>query len=333
VPASKSLTIAEAADNWIAYVKGEGRERTTIDSYELHLRLYIRPLLRDVKLAEFTTPAAEAFRDKLLRPKPEGGCGLSRPMARKVLGSLKMLLGDAVRRGHAPFNAAAPTKIATDKRGKKKLQAGRDFPLTTEVGRIVAAAPDVKARALLMVLAFCDLRGSEIRGLPWTSVTLGKNEGTLAIEQRADRFGTIGPPKSEAGYRTIPFGPQVANALRQLKAQSAGRKLVFGTENDKPDSHSNLVQRIFQRAQIEAGVVCESGKAKYLGLHTLRHFAASFMLHRREDGGLGVTLKQTQERLGHATLAMTADLYGHLLPVEDDSAGLAAAERHLFAVA
>jgi integrase len=73
-------------------------------------------------------------------------------------------------------------------------------------------------------------------------------------------------------------------------------------------------------------------KAKYLGLHTLRHFAASFMLHRREDGGLGLTLKQTQERLGHATLSMTADLYGHLLPVEDDGTGLAAAERHLFAV-
>jgi integrase len=240
-----------------------------------------------------------------------------------------------LRRGpacHVPFNAAAPTRIATDKRGKKRLKAGVDFPLTSEVGRIVAAASDVKARALLMVAAFCGPRGSELRGLPWTNVTIRTDDGMFTVEQRADRFGTIGSPKSEAGHRTIPFGQLVANTLRQLKAQSAGRKLVFGTENDKPDNHSNVVQRIFQRAQIEAGVVNEAGKAKYLGLHTLRHVAASFMLHRREDSGLGLTLKQTQERLGHATLSMTADLYGHLLPVEDDGAGLAAAERHLFAV-
>jgi integrase len=56
------------------------------------------------------------------------------------------------------------------------------------------------------------------------------------------------------------------------------------------------------------------------------------MLHARQDGGLGLTLKQAQERLGHATLAMTADSYGHLIPVEDDGVALAAAERHLFAV-
>ena len=56
------------------------------------------------------------------------------------------------------------------------------------------------------------------------------------------------------------------------------------------------------------------------------------MLHRLEDGGLGLSLKEAQERLGHATLAMTADTYGYLLPRHDDVAELAAAERHLFAV-
>jgi integrase len=327
VPTSKSPTVAEAGDNWLAYVRGEGRERTTIDSYDLHLRLYIRPRLGDVRLADLTTPVVEAFRDKLLAD------GLSRPTARKVLGSLKMLLKDAVRRGLAVYNAAAATQITTDKRGKKKLKAGVDFPTVQEIGRIINAAPDGKHRALLMVAAFAGLRGSELRGLTWDHVSLRKDSGAITVEQRADRFGTIGSPKSESGHRTIPVGPLVANTLRRLKAQAGKLMLVFGTASDKPENHSNIVQRIFQRAQIAAGVTNKAGEARYGGLHTLRHFAASFMLHRRDDGGLGLTLKQAQERLGHATLAMTADRYGHLLPVEDDGAGIAAAERHLFSVA
>src|SRR5262245_54868743 len=66
-PSSKSITVEQAADNWLAYVRGEQRERTTIDSYKLHLRLYIKPRLGHVKLAELTTPSVETFRDGLVR--------------------------------------------------------------------------------------------------------------------------------------------------------------------------------------------------------------------------------------------------------------------------
>ena len=50
-----------------------------------------------------------------------------------------------------------------------------------------------------------------------------------------------------------------------------------------------------------------------------------------EDGGLGLPLKMVQERLGHATLAMTADRYGHLFPKGDDGTELAKAEKLFFA--
>jgi integrase len=321
---AKSITVAAAGENWIAFVEGKKRERTTVDSYQLHLRLYIKPRLGHLKLAALTRPMVEMFCDELVKD-------LSRPMARKVLGSLKMLLKDAQRRGQVAQNVAAGAKIELSKRGKRKIKAGTDFPLPQEVTSIVNAAPDGKARALLMVLAFAGPRASEARGLRWTDVTLRKDGGTLAIEQRADRFGKIGAPKSESGQRSIPVGPLVANTLRRLKLKATG-ELVFGTGTDKPENHSNVVQRIFHRAQLAAGVVDAKGNPKYSGLHSLRHFAASWMLHRREDGGLGLSLKEAQERLGHATLAMTADTYGHLLPRHDDGAELAAAERHLFAV-
>ena len=76
--------------------------------------------------------------------------------------------------------------------------------------------------------------------------------------------------------------------------------------------------------------VTASGKAKYTGLHCLRHFYASWCINRRADGGLELPLKLVQARLGHASIQMTADRYGHLFPTGDDGAELAAAEKLFF---
>jgi integrase len=92
---------------------------------------------------------------------------------------------------------------------------------------------------------------------------------------------------------------------------------------------ANIVVRGLAPAQVAAGVVTKGGKAKYTGLHSLRHFYASWCINRKEDGGLGLPLKVVQHRLGHSTIQMTADTYGHLFPSGDDGAELAAAERAL----
>ena len=63
----------------------------------------------------------------------------------------------------------------------------------------------------------------------------------------------------------------------------------------------------------------------------MRHFYASWCINQREDGGLALPLKLVQDRLGHATLAMTSDTYGHLLRTTSDGTELADAERRLLA--
>ncbi len=72
-------------------------------------------------------------------------------------------------------------------------------------------------------------------------------------------------------------------------------------------------------------------RAKYTGLHALRHFYASWCINRRVDGGLGLPAKMVQERLGHASIVITMDLYGHLFPRADDGKELADAERAILA--
>ena len=91
---SKSLTVAEAALAWIDFVRLEGRERSTVEYYQCHVDLHINPRLGGEKLSKLTTPRIQAFRDDLL-------ASLSRAQARKVLVSLKSLLGHARRRGRS----------------------------------------------------------------------------------------------------------------------------------------------------------------------------------------------------------------------------------------
>ena len=83
--------------------------------------------------------------------------------------------------------------------------------------------------------------------------------------------------------------------------------------------------------QVAAGVVKGKGAAKYQGIHALRHFYASWLINRKADGGLELPIKVVQQRLGHSSILMTSDVYGHLFPRSDDGAEMAEAERRLLA--
>lgn len=95
---SKSITVAEAAEDWIRSAELEGREATTVAQYRQHAQ-HIVGRIGNVKLANLTTPGLNKFRDDLLGT-------VSRAMARKVMSSLKSLLRDAQRRGNVAQNAA-----------------------------------------------------------------------------------------------------------------------------------------------------------------------------------------------------------------------------------
>jgi integrase len=180
---------------------------------------------------------------------------------------------------------------------------------------------------MLLTAIFAGLRASELRGLRWPDVDLPRNE--LHVRQRADRFGTLGPLKSAAGRRTVPLLPMAVNALREwrLACPRCELDLVFPGDRGRPTALSTIVRSVWHPVQIAAGVTGADERAKYPGLHSLRHFYASWCINRRADGGLELPIRVVQGRLGHAAIQMTADRYGHLFPRGDDNAELAAAER------
>jgi integrase len=319
-PKSKSITVAQAAEDWIKAVALDQREASTLAQYRQHAK-HITARIGNYKLSVLSAPRVNQFRDDLLG-------SMSRPMARKVLSSLKSLLRDAQRRGNVAQNVALGVKqIDTDKRGEGGLKAGVDIPTTDEVKAILAAAG--RWRPLLLTAIFTGLRSSELRGLRWEDVDL--RGGELHVRRRADRYNTIGKPKSEAGNRTVPLGPLVLNVLREWKlaCPKGEHGLVFPTTRGRIARHSNIVRGL-KKVVKDAGLTDQNGKPKYTGLHALRHFYASWCINPMDRGGQGLPPKVVQERLGHSSIVMTMDTYGHLFPADEDAKGrLADAERVL----
>jgi integrase len=301
-PESASITVAEAANLWIEKCEAENLERSTLRQYGNHVRLHIVPLIGAVKLGRLTTPTVESFRDQLLKKG-------SRAMAKKVITSLKAILSEAQRRGLVAQNAALPTKVTAQRRGKGKLEAGRDFPSKAEANQILAKA-EGRWRPLLVTAIFSGMRSSELRGLTWDDVNFERK--VIHVRQRADAWNAMGAPKSDAGDREIPMAPMVANVLREWKlaCPKGSANLVFPNGSGRVENHANIANRGFYALQQSVGMVDAHGKPKY-GMHALRHFFASWAIER------GFSPKKLQALLGHSSIQMTFDVYGGLFPSDE----------------
>lgn len=358
VAESASTTIAAAGTNWIATAEGKGLERGTVTQYRQLLDHHIKPHLGATKLSALNIPTVRAFEDRIR------AAGTSAAMTRKVLVALGSLLADAQERGHVARNVVRDMrgqrrKGGNEKRQKRRLKVGVDIPTREEIKAIVGAL-EGHWRPILLTAIFTGLRASELRGLRWSDVDFEKRD--VHVQQRADRFNEIGRPKSEAGDRHVPIPPIVINTLKEWKLvcprRATGKTdangdpvkvldLVFPNGVGKVESIANIVQRGLHPAMLAADVslpkLDEAGDQaadekgnplfapKYTGMHSLRHFYASWCINRKEDGGLGLPPKVVQERLGHSSITLTMDVYGHLFPRGDDAEEMASAEQALLA--
>jgi integrase len=121
------------------------------------------------------------------------------------------------------------------------------------------------------------------------------------------------------------------NALREWKlaCPKGESNLVFPASSGGVALHNNFV-RALTTSVCAAGLTTAQGGPKYTGPHALRHFFASWCINPFDRGGQGLPPKVVQHLLGHSTLAMTMDTYGHLFPADEDAyRRLADAERAL----
>jgi integrase len=88
--------------------------------------------------------------------------------------------------------------------------------------------------------------------------------------------------------------------------------LVFPNSVGKVQNYSNIYNRVFKPMLVENGIVDDEGAAKF-GIHALRHSAASLFIEQVWNP------KKIQTLMGHASITMTMDVYGHLFEIAKDN--------------
>lgn len=237
-------------------------------------------------------------------PKPKPVRALSDSTIRSTYTVLRAALDGAVRDGLLAKNPAAAVKRPGVERAEAK-HLTRDA-----VVQLLHAAKDSRYHPALVLIASTGLRRGEAAALRWEHVDLAAR--VVRVRETVARVGgTLDPtqPKTERSRRTVPLSPPVVEMLRahkvRLKADRlrAGNQwhehgLVFPTEFGTQVDPRNLLRTIQTAAR-------KAGLSDDVSVHTLRHSAATAWL----DGG--VHIKAVADLLGHSSIAITGDIYGH----------------------
>lgn len=323
VPDSVSITVKEAAKLWLIRCDHEGLERSTRDAYRQHVDLHIVPFIGAKKLSQITTPTVHAFADELKATR-------SPAMVKRVVRSLGAIFVEARRRGLAATNPVSDAQVKVGDRRKLKRP---EIPTKAELRAILETAQG-KHRALIVTALFSGLRASELRGLRWDAVDL--KAGVLTVKGRVDAWGEFGHPKSAAGERDVPLAPMAVKALKEQRLAIANGPdgLVFPSAEGTPLNHQNVIKRIWNPLQIKAGLFTldkekrdeegEPVKVPKYTFHALRHAAASLFIDQK------LSPKRVQTLMGHSSITVTFDTYGHLFEdAEADQTAVAEIESRL----
>ncbi|NCP24625.1 MAG: site-specific integrase [Erythrobacter sp.] len=295
-----TVTISDAAKIWIARCELEQLERATLHSYRGHVKNHIEPKIGYLLLTELSAVHVRDFLDAMLRDS-------TRAMAKKCLTTLRSIISAAQERGLVQHNVARDVKL----RRSERHDPDRVFPTKAEIKALIANAPE-RHQPIIMTALLTGMRMSELRGLTWDAIDF--NRSIITVRKRADRYCDMGNTKSKAGRREIPMGPGLAKLLKAWRpaCPKGDLDLVFPNGVGNVETHSNIYNRIFKPLMLTCGIVDGEGAPRF-SLHAMRHAAASLFIEQ------GWPPKRIQVMLGHSSITMTYDVYGHLFhdPAKD----------------
>jgi len=286
---SEKLTVGDYLDRWLRALEGSVRQRTW-QRHEEVVRLHLKPMIGCVKLDKLNALQVQnVYSEKL-------NAGLSERSVEIIHLALHKALKQAVRWSLVPRNVA---EAVTPPRPPKR----EITPLTHQQLRaLLQAARNDDLYALWVLACTTGMRNGELLAVKWRDIDL--EAGTLQIK-RTVFDGTVSPPKTASGRRTIRLSKLAIAALQEHRAKATERQTsewVFGSRAGTLISVHNLHNRswkpLLERTGLPAGT----------RMHDLRHSAATLLLSK------GVAVKVVSEMLGHADVSTTLSIYAHVLP-------------------
>jgi integrase len=295
--AAAPVTVNDAADDLLDGMRsgairnrsGDPYKPSAIRSYESSLELYVRPELGAMRLGDVRRRHVQALADRLV------GEAAAPSTVRNALMPLRVVYRRALRDDLVAVNPCTGIDLPANRRRRERVASRED------AADLIVALGTAFDRALWATALYAGLRSGELMGLRWQDVDLA--EGSIRVERAYDpKAIEYVEPKSRAGRRRVPVASALRLALLEHRVASGSPaldELVFG-EQGRPFDDEAARGRA-RATWVEAGL-------EPIGLHEARHTAASVMI------AAGINLKALSEFLGHASITITLDLYGHLLP-------------------
>ncbi|MBI4591454.1 MAG: tyrosine-type recombinase/integrase [Candidatus Rokubacteria bacterium] len=282
----KPTSFREYANQWLEFHRANVKP-ATYDSYKSVVNGHLVPRFGDHALSAIARPSLRQFTADLLES------GRSAKTARNVLTILHKILEDALEDGYLRSNPAHKFR-------KPKVSIERvDFPTPQEVHHFLNHVSPAMY-PLFLTAIMTGMRRGEILGLQRGDIDWHSGQIHVRRTLYKRRFVT---PKSRKGLRAIDMAPTVAHTLQGhlLKVADVPDALVFPARRGKPMDPDNLIKREFQPALVRA-------ELRQIRFHDLRHTYASLLINNGEN------IKYIAEQMGHASVQITLDRYGHLFP-------------------
>jgi len=301
-------TVGEYLEIWLTTINATVRA-TTLASYEVQVRRAL-PYLAAVPLQKVTGSLLNNMYGQLLESgRADGSGGLSTASVRRVHAMLHRAFRDAMRWNHLSRN---PADAADPPKERGSLQRPFRTWTAVQLRQSLQHVRDDRLYAAYVLAAMTGMRRGEVLGLRWSDVDLELSR--IAIEQTLVTVGhdlLVSTPKSAKGRRSVDLDVGTATILREHAGRQADEigkadelwqdsDLVFTDPIGRP-VHPNTFTKQF-RQQIAAAALPR------IRLHDLRHTHATLALKS------GQHAKVVSERLGHATVAFTLDVYSHVVP-------------------
>ena len=296
------MTVGQWLDVWYKEYQG-GVKPYTISQYGTQIRVHLKPSLGAIKLQQLTAPMIQSMYNA------EQHKGLSAKSIRNLHGVLHKALSQAVKLSYLHFNPCEACELPRVEKHEIKPLEG-DY-----VNRFLQEAAKSKFEILYTVTLFTGMRQGEILGLTWDSINF--KTGTINIYRQLQKERILGGggtyhfvPLKNDKTRMITPAPSVLALLRHQKQQQNEWRLKTG---EMWNNSMNLVFTDETGHHLYSHTVFTNFKriVKNIGLndtrfHDLRHTYATLSLQN------GDNIKTVSQTLGHATVAFTLDVYGHV---------------------
>jgi integrase len=304
-----TLTVAGYLRQWI---EGAQVRPTTLARYRQSIERHLLPHVGGIRLQALTVEDLDRCYATLTREGGAVGRPLSPKTVRNAHGVLRTALRDAVQRGHLTRNVAEHARLPRVQRQE----------LTTWTAEQLRAflehVADDRLAAMWTLFATTGLRRGEVLGLRWQDVDLDRWQLTVRhVRTVVEGRPVVTEPKTAKGRRTIALDASTVTALRRHRVRQLEERVaadvawhdgdyVFTWHDGRP-IHPQMPTKWIREHATAAGL-------PPIRLHDLRHTWATLAL------AAGIPAKVVSERLGHANIAITLDVYTHAIPAMDAEA-------------